>query len=408
VSGWDYGGGGLISCLCGDGLKSDWPKPGTDIGGGWSVTTRIDPRGTPYAYILEATMTNQGGWITPAFYSVNYAGQAPPPSQAGNTTDQSNVNVYLHPFGAFTAAFPLNVYKTRMVIEYRADRKRTETVTAVVAAGVQRELSDSSESDRETISLNSDYVGLGVDPNGGIPIGDVAYRSYFQTDRGTASFKYLLLAARAKIRARARSVDISFAVPWRAALPITLRHNVRYTDRRLPGGIATGKVKSYKLTAGEGGMLGEFTIGCAIGTNQAATPSTGTPVWADDGYVDDGYQARAGAQFALTSDDDLYYESLDNYVIADDGLNLTNLTAAQAVNECVVTNGLNVQFPVLNTFQQAVAPLSGDPIGTMRTLTTTVTLDMKPVQGAEFHTSFTPAITELQLPKMIDLGAPSA
>jgi hypothetical protein len=40
-----------------------------------------------------------------------------------------------------------------MSLEFRANRKRTETVTAVVTAAVQRELSDSAESDREAISL---------------------------------------------------------------------------------------------------------------------------------------------------------------------------------------------------------------------------------------------------------------
>jgi hypothetical protein len=38
---------------------------------------------------------------------------------------------------------------------------------------------------------------------------------------------------------------------------------------------------------------------------------------------------------------------------------------------------------------------------------TTVTLDLVPVAGAEFHTSFYPAISMLAVPKGIDLAAPA-
>jgi hypothetical protein len=363
-------GGGLIQVLCGDGLKSDWPSPGTSIGGGWSLSTRNDGRGYPLCYIIDAVKPN--GWMMPLVYTVTYEGQPAPASQAGNTTDQSNVNIFLHPFGVYTAAFPLNVYKVRMNLEYKANRKRTETVTAVLTAGVQRELSDSSESDRETISLSSEYVGQGVDPGGVIPIGNVAYRSYFQTTRGGSSFEYLLLLARAKIRARGRAVDVTFAVDWRTALGISLRQSIELTDRRLPGGTASGKVKSYRLTASTTGMLGEFTIGCTIGSG--------------DGY-------------------DMAYQTLGDFVVADDGLNLTNLTVGSALNECVVTNGMLKQVPILHGFQHSTWPQFSDPIGTMRTISTTVTLDMKPVVGGEFHTDFYPSVAMLSLPRTIDLSA---
>lgn len=401
---WGTGGGGLIQCLCGDGLKTDWPKPGTSIGGGWNLSTLNDQNGTALCYILDATSTNQGGWIQPLWYTVSFSGQMPMPSQAGNTEAQSNVNVYLQPYGVFNVSFPLNVYKIRMVLQYKASRTRTETVTAVVAAGVQRVLSDSSESDREVVDLTSQYAGEAVDLDGSIPIGNPAYRSYFQTARGAASFEYLLLAARAKLRARARSVEITFAVDWVTALGIGLRHSVRYFDRRVPGGVATGKVKSYRLSAGTDGMSGEFTLGCTIGTDAAISPQAGTPSYVDVGYVNSGYQTMPGQQVLLAGSE-LAYETLDSFAVVDDGLDLTNLTADTAVNECVVANGLSTQLPAMEGFQNTVAPTGGDPLGTMNTLTTRVTLDLKPVQGSEFHTHFFPAVTPLMLPKTIDLSA---
>lgn len=401
---FNSGGGGLISCLCGDGLKSDWPKPGTSIGGGYSLSTQNDAAGYPLCYILDAVAPN--GPYKQMYYNVVYAGGQSVPSQAGASTDQSNVAVYLHPFGMLSVAFPLNVYKIRMTLEFKANRRRTETATAVLTAGVQRQLSDSGENDRETISLSSQFVDQAVDPGGAIPIGDAASRSYFQTPRGALSFENILLMGRAKMRARARSVDVTFAVDWRTALAITLRHSVTLTDYRLPGGTATGKVKSYKLTASDT-MLGEFTIGCTIGTGDGSEAQPGVPVYVDDGYVAPGYEAIAGAQSAPAGLDDFYYQSLDDFVIADDGLNLTNLTADAAVNECVVTNGLKTVVPVLASFQNVVVPTAGDPVGAMRSLTTTVLLDLKPLQGAEFTTPFYPAVSQLALPRTIDLSATS-
>jgi hypothetical protein len=402
TGGWGNGGGGLIQVL-GDGIRSDWPSPGTTIGGGWSLSTRNDGSGYPLCYVQDATITSQGGWIVPMNVTISFASTSAAVDQTGNTQEQSNVNVFLNAFNQYLVKFPLNVYKIRMNLEYRADRKRTETVTAVLTAGVQRELSDSAESDREAVSMTSEYVGQGVDPDGVLPIGNVAYRSYFQTGRGALSLQYLLLLARAKMRARARAVDITFAVGWRAALAITMRHSVRYFDRRLPGGVAIGKVKSYRLSAGTAGMLGEFTIGCTIGTGVAFAASGGINSYVNDGYALPSWQVISGAQIALNTGD-CSYQTLDDFVIADDGLDLTHVTDTTAVNECIVTNGLKVQVPLLAAFNNTVVS-SGGPRQTMRTLTTTATIDLKPVQGAEFHTDFFPAVSQLAIPKTIDLSA---
>ena len=406
VDHWGVGGGGLIEVLCGDGIKSDWPRPGTSAGGGWSLSTVTDNNGVPLNYIVEATQNPAGGWIPLMSYKIDYSAQLPAliPSGDTTTTDQKNVALVTAPYGQFELQFPLNIYKVRMTLDYKANRTRTETVTAVVAAGVQRMLSDSAESDREDLSLTSEYVDKGVEPDGSTPIHSAAYRSYFQTDRGSASLEYLLLLARAKLRARVRTVDITLGLPWQSALGITLRHNISLTDYRLPGGQAIGKVKSYKLSVAEGRMLGEFTIGASIGTGLATTPQTGVNVWVDDGYVDPGYQRQVGAQLSV-GEGDLAYQTLDDFVVVDDGLDLTRLTAAQAVNLCVVINGVRAQTDKIQPFDGTVAPVSGDPINTMQTMTTKVTLDLKPVQGSEFHTDFFPAVTPLTLPKTIDLAA---
>jgi hypothetical protein len=405
------GGSGMIQALYGDGLLNDWPKPGTTIGGGWSLSNLADASGKPLCFIEEATQNNKNGWLTPRYYNLNYTWPSwryaglnrvstepeKPPSDSEVVLGEGLTRVVL--------SFPLQTYNIRMHVEYKANRPRTETVTAVLTADVQRVLSDSADSDRENIELSSEFVGQGVDPGGGVPIGDLAYKSYFQTDRGTASFEYMLLAARAKMRARARSVEVTLGTDWRTALDIGLRHSITLLDRRLPGGNATGKVKSYTLRAADGVMTGEFTIACTIGNGTPSVAALGENTYVDDPYVERGWQVVAGAQYPLF-EDEFAYEGLDSFVVADDGINLSFFGADEAVNYCTVDDGLEQQLTALDQYQDIIASkAAGDPLTKARELTTTVTLDLRPVQGSEFHTNFFPALTQLSLPKTIDLAA---
>ena len=398
------GGSGMIQALYGDGLQTSWPKAGANIGGGWSLSNLADSSGTPLCFIEEASANNKGGWLAPLNYNVNYTAAIDQVTGDSGTPPSDSEIVLGQGLERVVLSFPLQTYNIRMHVEYKASRPRTETVSAVLTADVQRVLSDSADSDRESIELSSEFVGQGVDPGGGVPIGDLAYKSYFQTDRGTASFEYLLLAARAKMRARARSVEVTLATDWRTALDIGLRHSITYLDRRLPGGTATGKVKSYTLKAADGVMTGEFVIGCTIGNGTPSIAAVGENTYVEDAYVEPGWQVVAGAQYPLF-EDELAYETLDAFVVADDGINLTYFTADEAVNYCTVTNGLEEQLTELSAYQEAIAPTNGDPLTKAREMTTTVTLDLRPVQGSEFHTNFFPALTQLSLPKTIDLAA---
>lgn len=399
------GGSGMIQALYGDGLESSWPKPGTTIGGGWALSNLVDSSGKPLCFIEEASANNKGGWLSPLVYGVQYTAAINVVTQGTNDAAPSDSEIVMgQGLERIVLSFPLQTYNIRMHVEYKANRPRTETVTAVLTADVQRVLSDTADSDRESVELSSEYVGQGVDPGGGVPIGDLAYKSYFQTDRGTASFEYLLLAARAKMRARARSVEVTLGTDWRTALDIGLRHSITLLDRRLPGGNATGKVKSYTLKAADGVMTGEFTIGCTIGNGTPSIAAVGENTYVDDPYVDRGWQVIAGAQYPLF-EDELAYETLDAFVVADDGINLSYFTADEAVNYCTVDNGLEEQLTELDKYRDTIAPTDGDPLTKARELTTTVTLDLKPVQGSEFHTNFFPALTQLSLPKTIDLAA---
>jgi hypothetical protein len=103
-------------------------------------------------------------------------------------------------------------------------------------------------------------------PVGGWP-GMTPAASYFPTDRGQQSLQHMLCRARAKLRRRARAVQVSFQCRFEAAATISCRMNATITDRNLPGGRASGKVIAYKLTRdGDSGKTqAEVTIGCSIG-----------------------------------------------------------------------------------------------------------------------------------------------
>src|SRR5262249_52055593 len=114
-----YTGGGLISTLNGNGLMNDWPKPGTSIGGGWSLQPGNDRSGYPWNYILDATKLG-GGWLQNLYYNVAFSGPAP-------SQQNPDIGAILNS-GIYTYTYLVSVFKTRLVLRYAASRRRTETV----------------------------------------------------------------------------------------------------------------------------------------------------------------------------------------------------------------------------------------------------------------------------------------
>lgn len=159
-------------------------------------------------------------------------------------------------------------------------------------------------------------------PIGGWP-GMTPAASYFPTDRGLKSVEHMLCRARAKLRKRARAVEVSFDTRFEAASQLSCRMNASIHDPRLPGGSASGKVISYKLQVnGDSGVvIGNVTLGCSIGNQALALfrdvvdpflvtdpgiPSyvgvAGTP----NGYVNPGYQVYYSSNTLLTPGDPNY------------------------------------------------------------------------------------------------------
>lgn len=413
----------FVCSLTGDGLLSSWPAPLTDIGGGWTVAAS--------ATIEEAT------WIEPKAMVVHYGDRAddvlgfqqattsvelllgtralPPPIT--DFVGSPAVGILVpdtsdDPFGNWEAAFPLGAYMVNFVVHFDANRDRSETVLATVEADVQSLLTDPGAAETDTIDLASTFAAEPVDTTGSppapaLPIDDLRRNSYFKTDRGAQSFEYLLLLARAKLLSRARAVEVKVTTPWSVAAGITCRHSVHLVDNRLPGGQCAGKVIAYTLTAdGEGEIQAQITIGCSIGYGVVLpAAATGDPIYVEDGYVNDNYQQRTGAEVELLAGE-LQYQSFDDFEVTDDdGVDLFNMTPATTVESLTIAGGIFAQQDAINAAAALPPTAAPDPVAALRDVPTVVTLNLVPVEGGAFHVDYDVDVSQLVVPAGIDLEA---
>ena len=252
------------------------------------------------------------------------------------------------------------------------------------------------------------------------PIGDVARRSYFPTDRGLWSLEHLIARARAKLMIRSRAVKVSWDCHHDFALQLSCRKNALITDPRIPGGEAIGKVISYKLTGNgdTGEFLGHVEIGCCVGLGDAVTTSGGVPTYVDEGYVDPGYQVYTSSISAIPIAGDVGYSVPIDRVV-DDGLTFP-LTKSQAVNgESLVTMtdpGILTQLQAQQTLtQNASGYTSIDQIqsayakqtlqNSLKAIRTWYTISLKNVQNGPFDAEYDTQVGPMVLPKQIDLSS---
>jgi hypothetical protein len=416
----------VVSSLTSDGLISDWPAPNAGMGGGWSIgdgtaataVYTISPKSLSRrfsAVTADATATVTQPPIAasstaPVNPFDNKSIDLPPPTNptspddittpagsAAPTTDQ--------PKSDFTIVVPLGYVSVALKVHYDAKKSRSETVQFSLLADTQPLLTDPGADELDTVNVTSSVVDKPVDPGGVLPIGDPARASYFQTDRGQQSFEYLLALARAKLLARARAVNITFSCPWALALPLSCRWNVKLYDNRLPGGGAIGKVTAYKLSFDGTSMIASVTIGCTVGMgNDNPDPNEGEPVYVDDGYVDPGYQQFIDGQISLLGGT-ILYESLDDFTISGELPDLQNMNPDSILDGPIVIAGSpNAQAGAIDA-ALAAAGDSPDPAGALKNTPTTVTVNLLPVSGGSFLTTFSPLVSALMVPKTIDLEA---
>lgn len=384
--------GGIIQTMSGDGLASDWPEAGDTIDGGWTVHTDT------YCEELDDKFYTRYDWHV--IYEAYTKGVNPEFDQIQEEVEKDNLaKAWFRSDNWWYVDFPIYYLKQETKFTWKADRSRIETIKCTVQADIQPLLAE---------PLLEDYIGkievnatdTVTEPDadtGEIPIGDARRKSYLDTDRGKFSVEYLLLLARAQLRRGARAVEVECRVPWARGVAATLRHNAQVVDYRLPGGEAVGKITAYDMAAsGTGEHSVSITIGCAIGRGGTVSGQAGAPAWVDDGYVAAGYQTMTGAVIVAPTGD-LAYETLTDFAIDDDGIDLLTLDEFTGVESIDVTNGLKEQIAGVTD--------AADPVAAMGELATQICIQFVLLTDKEFETEFTPTVESLPIPQTINLEA---
>lgn len=353
------------SSITGEGFMRDFPEEGDRIGGGWEFgpcsIVRADGKVFPEDY-QQVVMSNG------------------------------------------TGQFPIWKMIPTLNIAYEISRQRRELVTFTLEADCQAVLTEPGDEERLVISASGNADEEVDDVNSdnplGIPIEDVRKRAYLPTARGRRSLEYLIALARGAILERSRAVEITVTIPFTEGLSLSCRKNVHITDARLPGGEAVGKIVGYSLSGQDGSFLASVTIGCAVGQGNTVSGATGTPVYVEEGYVDQGYQLYAGATYVPIAGEVTYTEFGD-IVPNDDGVDFFTMIPADLVVQMTVFNGLTSQKAVLNQFKYDLA----HAIEALNEVYTEVDADLKNLKGGPFITQYPITVSQLMVPKTIDLEA---
>jgi hypothetical protein len=425
---------GSVQTFTGKGLESSWPKSGTDIGGGWKVetgsATRVgDNRKPQLGYYAYQTFPPSGSGKGDTFSS-KHAGDAyifiAPPAQLlffGRPMDldpgpsPNKLNSVLQ--------VPRWTLSCNLTPAYSTSRQRSEVLTFTLNADVQSIVTDPEGNGVINLTMQSSEIASPCDLGGALPIGDVRQAVYFALGRGQQSIEYLICLARAQLLARARTVDIEFEVPGELAVELGLscRKSLVLTDRRLPGGEAGGKIKGYQISMnGDSGVfVGHITLACSIGKGGTVTEAHGSPSYVEDGYVEDGYQRREG-QFVMPFPGEVNYASQEGLPPNDDGVDFFRMTAGRCVGLFAHSQGLGAQVAALDTLtvttagglaqiEPGVFPKRADSPEAVFKLLDAVAdryaLSMVPVTGGPFETDYVVPVSDLKIPRTINLEAES-
>lgn len=354
-----------ISTYTGDGLLADWPKAGSDIGAGWKVKESF-ARDT-YSRLNSTNINDQDGNVAYRLYRWTINGT--------------------------------------VRCQYEASRQRTEYAKFRIKSDVQHVVRDSGDEEPIVISVTGTADELVDDDGATMPIKDVRRRAYFTTNRGQKSIEYLANIAASRLLASARCVEVSFELPFSYAADLSLSKNGTINDSRLPGGTATGKIKSYTIFAdGESGRTGcSVTLASTPGNGNSLSTSSGSPTYAD--AYGDSYQVSAGETLAVvdsaSGSPSVTVTVFDDVLPVDDGLDLFNMTA----DTCVIDKVIN-----MTAFEQQsfIFMNSGDTNSALSNHPTRLGIRLVPVTGGPFETKYEITTSDLMVPKLIDLEAEAA
>lgn len=262
-------------------------------------------------------------------------------------------------------------------------------------------------------------------PIGGQP-GNITQSAFFDLDRGARAIEYMICRARARLRTRARAVEISFRVPFAAAVGLSCRKNATVTAPKIiPGGSATGKVIGYRLRrdGATGEFLADVTIGCAVGSGTGdAASAGGTPVYVSTDALGADTQQFTGSSVLIGANDvsyeppgpDLTYNGFTYPLTRDQVVLASAWQGSLATQEALVRDSLAEPQQYVGRFVQgAVGSAQSNKRGSDRAQALLNTeagsiyyeLWLRPITGQQTERPYTVSLSKLTIPKQIDLEA---
>ena len=397
----------VFESYTGDGLVKDWPKAGAGIGSGWTVgaasAALFGLQAQPTFFFMsksKSTVFAIGGGGYPSGLAISLR-----PAQ-GTFLGQDSSRIVVFPKYRLTGTVSLS---------FKASRSRVELVEFELNADTQAILTEVADAEVLRIALSTSFVGSDLDPESGTghdgsAIGDIRLAHYLPTERGRRSLTYLIALARAKLLSRARTARLSFRTSFPDAVDLTCRHNALVADGRLPGGQVAGKVVSYELSID--GSVGEpvatVEIAASIGKGSTVTEEAGEPVYAEEGYVDPGYQFYDGATIMPFAGEVTYSDFTgpdeDDY----DGVDLLDMRHGTVLRSCEVEDGPDAQEAHIASEVLLPGRPWQDPAeaaAALRSRPTKVRLDLVPLEGGPFTARYAITVSALSVPKTIDLEA---
>ena len=361
---------GHVSSYTGEGLLADWPNAGDRIGSGWSV------------HAGEAVRVE--GISQSVFFTDSVLAGA-------------------------VVQFPLWRFIPTYILAFDAERSRTERVVFDLEADTQEMITDAGDAEVLLIALSSIDISEPIDAGDATPIGDFRRNSYFLQDRGKLSVEYLIALARARLLFRARAVEVRVETKMDDVLAVTCRHNVRVVDPRLPGGQAIGKVTRVRLEidGDQGLVVGLVSIGCTVGRGGTLSPVVGTPDYVADGYVESDFQTRSGAIIVPIASEVGYtdYGAQQPNVAegSDEGVDLLRMSRDRVVQSIQIIGGEAAQAAIIGAGFPSIAVAEE----ALNQLFTEVVVELVPLDTGPFEHEITVTLTDLLVPKTIDLEAGS-
>lgn len=402
---------GMLNIVAGDDMITNWPKPGTSIGGGWAVGNSsaqlVGPPPLPpiLAGQFDSSYQIVHEWDTWPFLSsamrtslqIIFDRSPGFVVQVIDHNDIKNDHVLGHDI-IEVLWIPVWRVAPHMEITWDTSRSRGEDAIFEIDADVQPLLADPGDEEVISISIGPADVDLVMD--------SVTQPRYFATDRGLESLESVIMRARAALLSRARAVDVQFDADFDIVATLSCRMSASVFDKRIPGGVAAGKVKSYTLTVdGDSGTLNaSVVIGCSVGRDGSISPQSGTPEYVATGYVNEGYQLYDGVVVVPTDDGSIGYTVDPAYPMDDDGMVFDHVVAADWLDHIEYTGSLDTHQDQLNVF-------TGFPVGTVETIdradnfSTQVQVFLRPISTRAFQTTVVPVLTTLKIPRTIDLEA---